>query len=232
MTTTPSISIFPSERRMASTARPSALFLSPRPIPRALARAPASVTPTSSSARLRLISADTLSVAGSGRAIKQLPGLDPEFSEGRSGCYACDVPAWHARDYFSWADHRREKRGNREPAAGEGSRLASREADPGRPCGAPDLPDLPTDARVFSADCDRPLRRPGEHGRRRADRARLRRRPLRGLSSLSSHPATARRQHYVRRPHDRRAGGGLRPLHRPGRASRAHARRPEGPAPR
>src|SRR5947209_13425340 len=167
MTTTPSISIFPSERRMASTAAPSALFLSPRPIQRALARAPASVTRTSSSARLRLISADTLSVARSGRAIKRLPRLDPEFSEGRSGCYACDVPAWHARDYFSWADHRREKRGNREPAAGEGSRLASREADPGRPCGAPDLPDLPTDGRVFSAARDRPLPRQGDQGRRR-----------------------------------------------------------------
>src|SRR5436190_12575874 len=77
MTTTPSIGIMPSALRIASTAAPSAVFLSPRPIQRALASAPASVTRTSSRARLRLISAETFSVARSGRAIR----------------YACDVPA-------------------------------------------------------------------------------------------------------------------------------------------
>jgi len=40
-------------RRMASTAAPSAAFLSPRPIQREAASAAASVTRTSSSARLR-----------------------------------------------------------------------------------------------------------------------------------------------------------------------------------
>ena len=53
MTTMPSIDTVLSTRRMASTAAPSAAFLSPRPIHRPAASAAASVTRTSSMARLR-----------------------------------------------------------------------------------------------------------------------------------------------------------------------------------
>src|SRR5438270_789818 len=53
MTTTPSIDTVPRRTRMASTAAPSAPSLSPRPTQRAAARAAASVTRTSSMARLR-----------------------------------------------------------------------------------------------------------------------------------------------------------------------------------
>ena len=53
MTTTPSIAIELRTRRMASTAAPSAAFLSPRPIQRPAASAAASVTRASSIARLR-----------------------------------------------------------------------------------------------------------------------------------------------------------------------------------
>ncbi len=53
MTTTPSIEMLDSTMRMALTAAPSAPSLSPRPIHREAARAAASVTRTSSMARLR-----------------------------------------------------------------------------------------------------------------------------------------------------------------------------------
>ncbi len=53
MTTTPSMAIEDRTIRMALTAAPSAPFLSPRPIHREAARADASVTRTSSMARLR-----------------------------------------------------------------------------------------------------------------------------------------------------------------------------------
>ena len=53
MITTPSIWTLSSTTRMASTAAPSAPSLSPRPIQRAAAMAAASVTLTSSMARLR-----------------------------------------------------------------------------------------------------------------------------------------------------------------------------------
>src|SRR3954468_3331981 len=53
MTTMPSIGTVCSTTRMASTAAPSAPFLSPRPIQREAARAAASVTRTSSSAKFR-----------------------------------------------------------------------------------------------------------------------------------------------------------------------------------
>src|SRR5918993_1239590 len=53
ITTMPSMGTLSSTMRMASTAAPSAPFLSPRPIQRDAARAAASVTRTSSMARLR-----------------------------------------------------------------------------------------------------------------------------------------------------------------------------------
>jgi hypothetical protein len=53
ITTTPSIATESRTKRIASTAAPSAASLSPRPTQRAAARAAASVTRTSSSARLR-----------------------------------------------------------------------------------------------------------------------------------------------------------------------------------
>ena len=53
MTTMPSIGTVSSTMRMASTAAPSAPSLSPRPIHRDAASAAASVTRTSSMARLR-----------------------------------------------------------------------------------------------------------------------------------------------------------------------------------
>jgi hypothetical protein len=53
MTTTPSMAMEDSTIRMALTAAPSAPFLSPRPIQRDAAKAEASVTRTSSMARLR-----------------------------------------------------------------------------------------------------------------------------------------------------------------------------------
>ena len=53
ITTVPSIATASKARRMASTAAPSASFLLPRPIQRLAASAAASVTRTSSSARLR-----------------------------------------------------------------------------------------------------------------------------------------------------------------------------------
>jgi hypothetical protein len=53
MTTMPSMATLLMVARMASTAAPSAPFLSPRPTQRAAARAAASVTRTSSRARLR-----------------------------------------------------------------------------------------------------------------------------------------------------------------------------------
>src|ERR1700694_11246 len=151
MTTTPSIGILASARRMASTAAPSAVFLSPRPLQRALASAPASVTRTSSRARLRLISADTPSAARSGRAIN---------------CYACGVPAWHPRTYFSWAAAGGEGIGDHESAAGHGSLLDPMGTDPRHPGRDADVPDLSADGRLLAADGHRPL--PAQiHQRRR-----------------------------------------------------------------
>src|ERR1700736_189255 len=118
MTTTPSIGIMPSATHMASNAAPSLLFFPPRPIQRPPASAPASVTRTSSRARLRLISADTLSAARSGLAIS---------------CYACGVPAWHARTYFSWAVAGGEGIGDRQSAAGHGPNLDPVGIDPRHP---------------------------------------------------------------------------------------------------
>src|SRR3984893_13047395 len=164
MTTTPSIGIMPSARRMASTAAPSLLFLSPRPIQRALASAPASVTRTSSRARLRLISADTPWAARSGLAIS---------------CYACGVPAWHPRTYFSWAVAGGEGIGNHDPAAGDGSNLDPIGADPRHPGSDADLPDLSADGRLLPPHRHRPV--PGQgHQRRRRLRLQPQQRPGRG----------------------------------------------------
>src|SRR5439155_2145584 len=150
MTTTPSIGIMPSALRMASTAAPSAVFLSPRPIQRALASAPASVTRTSSRARLRLISAETFSVARSGRAIR----------------YACDVPASAPAPNFSGRPTGGENGGNDQPAAGQTSVLA---AGPNRarcPGHFADLHHLPVDGRLLTTDGDRPVSRQSHQGGR------------------------------------------------------------------
>ncbi len=53
ITTVPSMATLSKARRIASTAAPSASFFLPRPIQRLAASAPASLTRTSSSARLR-----------------------------------------------------------------------------------------------------------------------------------------------------------------------------------
>src|SRR6202022_1565010 len=143
MTTTPSIGILASARRMASTAAPSAVFLSPRPIQRALASAPASVPRTSSRARFLLISADTLSLARSGRAIRAWSRSATDLPQPTPGCYACDVSAWHPRTYFSWASRRRGEFGNHKPAAGDGSLLDPKQIDPTRACHDADLRHLP-----------------------------------------------------------------------------------------
>src|SRR5207245_628468 len=121
------------------------VFLSPRPIQRALASAPASVTRTSSRARLRLISADTPSAARNGRAIRAAGGVSMDLST--CGCYACGVPAWHARTYFSWAAAGREGIGDHEPAAGNGSNLDPMGIDPRHPGRDADVPDLSPDGR-------------------------------------------------------------------------------------
>src|SRR5438309_2594007 len=166
MTTTPSISIFPSERRMAPPAAPSAVFLSPRPIQRALARAPASVTRTSSRARLRLISADTLSVARSGRAISAWSRSSVDLSQSICGCYACDVPAWRPRTYFSWAGHRRENFGNHRSAARDGSRLDPARIDPWGARRAANLPDLSANGCLLTPHRHRPVPGQDPQGRR------------------------------------------------------------------
>src|SRR5918996_627946 len=72
ITTMPSMGTLSSTMRIASTAAPSAPILSPRPIQRDAARAAASVTLTSSMARLR-----------SGRCFSGLPGnlLEPDPPE-------------------------------------------------------------------------------------------------------------------------------------------------------
>src|SRR6476619_8165160 len=64
MTTTPFMLMLEMRWRMASTAAPSALFLSPRPTQRPAAMAAASVTRTSSSARLRSGRSDDVGGAG------------------------------------------------------------------------------------------------------------------------------------------------------------------------
>src|SRR5438128_6023374 len=156
MTTTPSIGTMPSARRMASTAAPSAVFLSPRPIQRALARAPASVTRTSSRARLRLISAETLS-ARSGRAIRAPGAVSMDLSPWTCGCYACGVPAWHPRTYFSWATAGGEGIGNHEPAAGDRPNVDSMGIDPRHSGRDADLPDLSPDGRLLPPHRHRPL---------------------------------------------------------------------------
>src|SRR5919202_1827823 len=66
MTTTPFMLTVPMRARIASTAAPSPPFLSPRPTQRPAAIAPASVTRTSSRARLR---------SGAGRSERKLPPL-------------------------------------------------------------------------------------------------------------------------------------------------------------
>src|SRR5438309_2312852 len=167
MTTTPSIGIIPSARRMASTAAPSAVFLSPRPIQRALASAPASVTRTSSSARLRLISADTPSAARSGRAIRAPRGALMDLSPGTYDCYACGVPAWHARTYFSWAAAGGEGIGDHEPAAGDGPNVDSMGIDPRHSGRDADLPDLSADGRLLPPHRYRPLSSQVRQRRRR-----------------------------------------------------------------
>src|SRR3982074_3712926 len=165
MTTTPSIGIIPRARRMASTAAPSAVFLSPRPIQRALASAPASVTRTSSRARLRLISADTPSAARSGRAIRAPRRVSVDLSPWTCGCYACGVPAWHARTYFSWAVAGGEGIGIREPTAGDGSHLGPIGIDPRDPGRDANVLDLSTDGRLLAAHRYRPLPGQGDQGR-------------------------------------------------------------------
>src|SRR5206468_2187930 len=150
MTTTPSIGIMPNALRMASTAAPSAVFLSPRPIQRALASAPASVTRTSSRARLRLISAETFSVARSGRAIR----------------YACDVPASAPAPTLAGGPTGGEKGGNDQPAAGQASVLAAgpnRARCSGHPA---DLHHFPVDGRLLALDGDRPVSRQNHQGGR------------------------------------------------------------------
>src|SRR6202162_1376591 len=176
MTTTPSIGIMPSARRMASTAAPSAVFLSPRPIHRALASAPASVTRTSSRARLRLISADTPSAARSGRAIRAPGTVSMDLLARSFGLYACGVPAWHPRRYFSWATRGGEGIGNDEPAAGHGSLVDPMGIDSWHPSRDADLSDLSADGRLLAVHRHRPL--PGQvHQGRRGLRLQPQQRP-------------------------------------------------------
>ena len=80
MTTTPSMAIDDRTMRMAFTAAPSAPSLSPRPIHREAARAAASVTRTSSMARLRSGACGSMltdhddSGWREGRSARDLPG--------------------------------------------------------------------------------------------------------------------------------------------------------------
>src|SRR3954469_21232904 len=78
MTTTPLMLTVPIRARMASTAAPSPPFLSPRPTQRPAAMAAASVTRTSSSARLR---------SGAGRSLRK-----PRFARGPSGTGSTGPP--------------------------------------------------------------------------------------------------------------------------------------------
>src|SRR3954468_15292342 len=78
MTTTPFMLTVPMSARMASTAAPSPPFLSPRPTQRPAAIAAASVTRTSSSARLR---------SGAGRSLRK-----PRFVRGASGTGSTGPP--------------------------------------------------------------------------------------------------------------------------------------------
>src|SRR3954471_2566994 len=78
MTTTPLMLTVPIRARMASTAAPSPPFLSPRPTQRPAGIAAASVTRTSSSARLR---------SGAGRSLRK-----PRFVRGASGTGSTGPP--------------------------------------------------------------------------------------------------------------------------------------------
>src|SRR5947208_7460969 len=90
MTTMPSIGTVCRTTRMASTAAPSAPFLSPRPIHRDAASAAASVTRTSSNAKLRsgaCLSGDIQAILGGvtrrdewQEAFEKAPSRDAEFA--------------------------------------------------------------------------------------------------------------------------------------------------------
>jgi 1-acyl-sn-glycerol-3-phosphate acyltransferase len=66
-------------------------------------------------------------------------------------CYACGVPAWHARTYFSWATAGGEGIGNHEPAAGHGSNLDPVGIDPRYPRRDADVPHFSADGRLLAA---------------------------------------------------------------------------------
>src|SRR4051812_1913454 len=88
ITTTPRIWTVAIICRIASTATPSAPSLSPRPTQRAAASAAASVTRTSSSARLR---------SGESGAVSRLPGVTVMARAYRSGAAGLGVVAVHSR---------------------------------------------------------------------------------------------------------------------------------------
>ena len=88
MMTMPSIGTVSSTTRMASTAAPSAPFLSPRPIHRLAASAAASVVRTSSSARFR--SGRCFSVMGR-------EGTARPMAQAASGVRGCGMGCWTPR---------------------------------------------------------------------------------------------------------------------------------------
>ena len=79
ITTTPSIETVLRTRRMASTAAPSAAFLSPRPIQRPAASAAASVPRTSSMARLRSGACGWVSMTSEATRRARLSRMDPRL---------------------------------------------------------------------------------------------------------------------------------------------------------
>src|ERR1700687_3782694 len=102
MTTVPFMSTAARAALIASTARRSAATLLPRPCSGAAARAPASVTRSSSSARLRLILGSSiiglpsvyeaaLGSAGAAPPDRQLVGFDPEVVLARKPAVAVPV---------------------------------------------------------------------------------------------------------------------------------------------
>ena len=102
MTTTPFIDTVPMSARMASTAAPSAPFLSPRPTQRPAAIAAASVTRTSSRARLRS-GASTPTRKDDGRCCSD---MHRSFPRRRGGAQSLSGPgrlAWGGAGGGRWA---------------------------------------------------------------------------------------------------------------------------------
>src|SRR6058998_505397 len=95
MTTVPFMSTDASDSRIASTARLSAASLLPRPWSGAAASAPASVTRSSSSARLRLVLGSSITsrenLTQAAAADRQLVGLDPQIFLAREPAIAAAV---------------------------------------------------------------------------------------------------------------------------------------------